>query len=57
LVFVLPFILVYLFKGYMVNLWGEPSPTNPFYLTLVGALVLWFIVGYVIIIRRVGRQK
>ncbi|KXH76201.1 MAG: hypothetical protein AM326_03185 [Candidatus Thorarchaeota archaeon SMTZ-45] len=56
LVFIFPFIIVYLLQGHMIDLWGEPSPTNPFYLMVVGLLIVWFLIGYVFIIRRVGRQ-
>ncbi|MHA2143706.1 MAG: hypothetical protein ACXADD_19685 [Candidatus Thorarchaeota archaeon] len=56
LVFIFPFIVVSLLQGYMTDLWGEPSPTSPFYLMIFGVLIIWFAVGYLIIIPRV-RQR
>ncbi len=55
LVFIFPFIVVYLFQGYMIDLWGEPSPTSPFYLMLFGVSIIWFIVGYALVIPRAKR--
>ncbi|MHA2313069.1 MAG: hypothetical protein ACXADC_16185 [Candidatus Thorarchaeota archaeon] len=56
LVFIFPLVVVYLLQGYMTDLWGNPSPTSPFYLVLFGVLVIWFAVGYLIIIPRVRRR-
>lgn len=55
LVFIFPFIVVSLLQGYMTDLWGEPSPTSPFYLMVFGVLIIWFVVGYLIIIPRARR--
>jgi len=55
LVFIFPLVVVYLLQGYMNDLWGNPSPTNPFYLMLFGVLIIWFPVGYLIIIPCVRR--
>ncbi|MHA2372978.1 MAG: hypothetical protein ACXAEB_08180 [Candidatus Thorarchaeota archaeon] len=56
LVFIFPFIVVYLLQDYIITLWGEPTPTNPLYLMLVGVLLLWFAVGCAFVIPRVGRR-
>ncbi|MFW9802981.1 MAG: hypothetical protein ACFFFC_10030 [Candidatus Thorarchaeota archaeon] len=49
-VFILPFILILLLQGILIDLWGDPSPTSPFYLALIGGLLIWFAAGYAIII-------
>jgi hypothetical protein len=56
LVFIVPFILLFLLQGIMIDLWGDPSPSSPFYLVLIGALLIWFALGYAIIIPRVGER-
>ncbi|MFW9887718.1 MAG: hypothetical protein ACFFER_06015 [Candidatus Thorarchaeota archaeon] len=56
LIFILPFILILLLQGIMIDLWGDPSPTSPFYLALIGALLIWFAAGYAIIIPQVGQR-
>jgi hypothetical protein len=56
LVFILPFVLIFLLQGFMIDLWGDPSPTSPLYLALIGGLLIWFAAGYAIIIPRVGQR-
>jgi hypothetical protein len=56
LVFIFPLVVVYLLQGYMTDLWGSPSAMSPFYLILFGVLIIWFAVGYLIIIPRVRRR-
>jgi hypothetical protein len=56
LVFLMPFILVCLLQGIMIDLWGDPSPTSPFYLALIGVLIIWFIAGYAVVIPRIGQR-
>ncbi|MHA2377833.1 MAG: hypothetical protein ACXADO_00875 [Candidatus Thorarchaeota archaeon] len=56
LVFIFPFVVVFLLQGYMINLWGEPSLTSPVYLVLLGVLIIWFAAGLTIVVPRVGRR-
>ena len=53
--FIFPLLVIYLLQGIMTDLWGEPSPLSPIYLTLVGVLLVWFAVGLLLIIPRAGR--